>query len=228
MIDAGPGNEHTDVGRRVVWPKLRALGVRRVDLLLLTHPDADHVAGLRGLRGALQIRKVAAPAHFRGEVEMSKWLAETNVGEREVLWIAERATVDIGAFRFHLRCPKRFPGASDNEGSLFVKIEGEGASAVFTGDASEETELMMLSRLDWSAEVLKAGHHGSKTSTGSAWLAAVRPRYVVFSAGRANRYGHPAPEAIRRALAAGAQVGRTDTEGDVAFEVRDGDFARVR
>lgn len=70
MIDAGPGDEHSDAGRRLIWPKLRAMGVNRIDLVLLSHPDADHVAGLRSLEKILPIGKVAAPLHFRENPDM--------------------------------------------------------------------------------------------------------------------------------------------------------------
>lgn len=150
------------------------------------------------------------------------------ISDSDVLWTDKHATVEFGSFHLSLDSPPLFPGEKDNEGSMFVKFEGEGASAVLTGDANQETELKMLRREDWSAEVLKAGHHGSKSSTGTAWLKAVHPRYVVFSAGLANRYGHPTKEAMDRARAAGADIFRTDRDGDIAFEVRNGDFVRVK
>lgn len=228
LIDAGPGTPEFDVGRRVIWPKLRALGVTRIDLALLSHPDADHVAGLTSLRRQIPVRKIAAMSHFREHGELRFWLAHWRVPEGDVLWLEPGVAFELGAYRLTVDALSLEPGAEDNAGSMFVRIEGEGASALFTGDAGEETELAMLRRRDWRAEVLKAGHHGSKTATSAAWLKAVRPRAVVISCGRVNAYGHPAQATLDRIRESGAATCRTDRDGDVLFQARRGDFVRVR
>jgi competence protein ComEC len=227
LIDAGPGDEERDVGRTLVAPKLRSLGASRADLVLITHPDADHVAGLRGLGEVQSIGRVIAPAHFRGHPEMRAWLRRASLPLDRVVWIESGATLSIGKFRLHMESPRLSEGEGDNEGSLFVLIEGEGASAVLTGDAGTETELEMLRRRRWRADVLKAGHHGSKGSSSSAWLRAVAPKEVVISCGRANRYGHPAKEALDRIRNIGAQIHRTDNEGDIRYVAERGSFRRA-
>ncbi len=81
---------------------------------------------------------------------------------------------------------------------------------------------------DWSAQVLKAGHHGSRTSTGEAWLREVRPQAVVLSCGRDNSYGHPHPSVLATIGRQGAQAMRTDREGDITFVIEGGRFARKK
>jgi len=101
---------------------------------------------------------------------------------------------------------------------MFVHLSGDGGTALFTGDAGFEGELRMLRRGGgWKAEVLKAGHHGSRTSTGMSLLRASAPRFVVFSCGRSNRYGHPSEATLGRVKAHSAAVVRTDREGSVTF-----------
>ena len=95
------------------------------------------------------------------------------------------------------------------------------ASFLFCGDAAWEEEGRLLrSGADLRADVLKAGHHGSSTSSGEAFLAAVRPRLAVISCGRHNRYGHPADATLARLQAAGATVYRTDMDGGIVMTTR--------
>jgi competence protein ComEC len=227
LIDAGPGNRESDSGRRVVFPKLRAMGVDRIDVVFLTHPDADHVAGLRSLRRLLPISKVAMSGHFRQNDEMKMWLGEFGMSDSQMLWLGDSARVRVGDFQIGLESPAMSPGTADNEGSLFARIEGDGASALLSGDANEETELKMLRKSGGPVEVLKAGHHGSRTSCGTVWLNSTHPNWVVISCGRENRYGHPAKQTLQRISNAKAKLARTDLEGDIVFELRNGDFVRV-
>jgi competence protein ComEC len=101
-------------------------------------------------------------------------------------------------------------------------------SALLTGDAPTEVEDSLIARLGPALEapVLKAGHHGSSTSTSEAFLRAVRPRLVVISVGRRNRYGHPAPEVMERLRRDGIDVARTDREGTVSIRVEAPDGGR--
>jgi competence protein ComEC len=102
---------------------------------------------------------------------------------------------------------------------MFVKIQGEGASAVFTGDAGGIPESVLASRYDWSSQVLHAGHHGSQTSTTDGWLDAVKPKVAVISCGRNNAYGHPHPFVLERLERRNIKTLRTDRDGDIRFDL---------
>lgn len=224
MVDAGPASVEFDAGDRVIAPKLRQMGVQSIDFLLLTHPDSDHVGGFPALAARLPIRKVAIPAVFQNHPEMLKTLLLARISPRDVAWLRGDWSLQHSGLQLFIRAPSRIMGEGDNEGSPFVRVLIDGASLVLTGDASEEAEAIQASQGDWRAMLLKAGHHGSAHSTSEAWLQEVRPERVVVSCGQDNRNGHPAAATLARIQKAGAQVSRTDLEGDLCFSVRRGLF----
>jgi competence protein ComEC len=216
LIDVGPFEP-----RGGLVGHLGRLGINSVDLILLSHPDADHVGDLAEVHRAFPGAAVVAPIGFRSDAKLAKTLA--SAGVTEVAWLSQ-ADGSLGRFHLEIRCPNYHPGEADNRGSMFVRVwEGE-ASFVTTGDAPAETEALEARADDWRSEVLHVGHHGSRTSTSLAWLGLVHPRLAVISCGKNNRYGHPNPEVLERLAGAGAKVYRTDTMGDIELDVAQGEF----
>jgi competence protein ComEC len=201
--------------------------VEAIDLVVLTHPDADHIGGLSGLARRVPIRQVAVPAWFRRHPDLLAELKEARISTQRVLWLSGDWKLAGPGFTLEIRLPKRMTDDSDNEGSPFLRVHLKGMAAVLTGDAGEETELTMMGRADWRAAILKAGHHGSAGSSGEAWLRRVSPQVVVVSCGAGNRFGHPAPAAMERFVRVGASVLRTDRDGDVHFEPWGEGYRRV-
>ena len=101
-----------------------------------------------------------------------------------------------------------------NSTSVVLLVSWNGFDALLTGDAYVETELTLMDEVG-DVDVLKVGHHGSRTSTDSSFLAAIRPETALISVGARNRYGHPVPEVVGRLTRVGAKVYRTDRQGDV-------------
>jgi competence protein ComEC len=226
LIDAGPATPRFDAGDRIIAPTLRKMGVKHVDIVLLTHPDADHVGGLVGLAKRKRVGKVALPLHFKGHPQVATLLAKIRLLEKDVLWVSDRDELKIGAATLNIRMPKYIETESDNEGSMFVKLRVGNGSAVFTGDASVHTEARVSGRYEWRAQLLKAGHHGSRTSTGDAMLSAVSPEAVIISCGRNNSYGHPHQEVLDRLGQSGVKALRTDREGHIRFKLTRRGFER--
>jgi competence protein ComEC len=156
-------------------------------------------------------------AQFMDYPAMQDHLAAWGLSTGDVLWLARFERVKVGKFTFAIEDPVLQPGANDNEGSMFIHAACGPASAVFSGDADGPTEVAESSAQPWTSQVMKVGHHGSKTSTAPAWLAAVHPEYAVISCGRDNVYGHPSRSTVSRLNSFGAQVFRTDQQGDVEF-----------
>jgi competence protein ComEC len=208
LVDAGPKLGEWDGGERLAAPQLRELGVGAIDLLLITHPDADHAGGAGAIRRRFRVGSTAAPSSFAGRSELPD-------GTR---MIPERARIRLGRAEVELA---HFPSEDDNSGSLFLRARIGRAAAVMTGDAPRETEARAAVLLDWPAQLVKAGHHGSRDSLGPEWLAETRPEWVVFSAGRGNRYGHPAPSAVRAARDAGARTALTARDGRISFRLHE-------
>lgn len=235
LVDAGPRDEGFDAGERRVLPFLRSRGVRRLEALVLTHPHADHVGGAPAVLGALEVGRVIDPGLPSG----SPWYLETlrAAEARRVPWAEARAgralTLDGVVVEFLWPRAGSLDSVADaNKISAVIHLRYGTFSALLTGDAGDEEEAAILARSEAAprAQLLKAGHHGSRTSTSGALLDAVRPELVVVSSGRWNRYGHPAPETLRRLEVRGIPVARTDREGTVSVRVpagSDGGWERM-
>jgi len=227
LIDAGPATDSFDAGQRIVAPKLKELGVRRIDLLVLTHPDSDHIGGLPGLASRIPIGNIAVPAYFRGHPTLSQSLQAARFDSAKVVWMDRSARLATEGLAMDFRLPRFVQGSEDNEGSPFIQVRINGKTFLFTGDASEETELAMMGRGHWRADVFKAGHHGSGGSSSTPWLKAVDPTSIVVSCGIDNPFGHPAESFLERAKDVGAELLRTDRMGDIHFERKEGRWVAI-
>lgn len=226
LVDTGPASEEFDAGERRVLPFLRSQGVRALDLLLLTHPDADHVGGAAAVVRGLPVGHILDPGLPVGK-GLYRALLEV-VDERDVPWRVVRAgrTVVVDGVRFEFLWPDSVAIATTDEAndvSAITLVSSGEFSLLLTGDAPVEVEEVLVRRhgRKLRADVLKAGHHGSHTSTSATLLRASRPDLVVISAGRRNRYGHPAPQVLRRLREHGIPIARTDVSGTVSLEVTD-------
>lgn len=226
LIDAGPKTrEGFDGGERIVLPKLREMRIKRVAAIIITHPDSDHIGGLGAVANRYKEAKVVASDAFRHDPDMVWWLKEAGIGEERMVWIGSRTRLSLDRSSIELAPPVRLEGASNNDGSLFVRIVYGPATAVVTGDASTEVEQSMQTKLKWTAQVLKVGHHGSRTSTSEAFVRALGPEWAAISCGKENRFGHPHPSVLQVLERQRVKVFRTDTQGDISFGVWANGFA---
>lgn len=218
LIDGGPGDAILEklAGRMHFWD-------REIDLLVLTHPHADHIAGLISVVRRYQIGAVIDADIDYGTAEYAEW--EKNISSRRIprhtARSGMRARVGKYAELFILSPADVPPESPKNIHDVNVASElrfGE-VKFILMGDAEARLERLLLAKgLLPDVSVLKVGHHGSKTSSSAAMLAAVKPETAVVSAGKRNRYGHPAKEVLDRIEAAGASVLRTDLLGDIVLE----------
>jgi competence protein ComEC len=224
LVDAGPRSADYDAGERRVVPFFRAHGVTRLEAVVLTHPDADHIGGAAAVMRGIQVKRVIEPGVAVGKELYLEVLAE--VEKRGGQWIAARSgrslRLDGIEMRFLWPDEEVVASAVDANDASAISIVTFGEfSIVLPGDASAEVERELVDRHGPAlrSSVLKAGHHGSATSTSAEFLRAVAPELVVISAGRRNRYGHPAPEVMARLKEAGVEIARTDLEGTVSLRV---------
>ncbi|HJP82771.1 MAG TPA: MBL fold metallo-hydrolase [Fimbriimonadaceae bacterium] len=218
LIDVGPKTrEGFDAGSRIVIPKLRSLGVGQVALILITHPDADHIGGLGSIHRRFPDAKVVASAEFKTRDSMKLSLQEAGVSPEKVLWLAGHNQIALDHSSLDVYAPTLAPAASDNEGSLFIRVKSGAATAVITGDAYMANEDVVESRLHWTAQVLKVGHHGSRTSTGDGFVKQLLPVWAVISCGKNNMFGHPHPSVLQTLKRHTVEVLRTDMLGDITF-----------
>jgi len=221
LIDTGPTSDAMDAGERVVAPAVSKEG-GRLDLIILTHPDLDHIGGTGAVLKRFPSARLMISAAYRSHPELNQNLKKWQIPNDQVIWVDSRRQITVGNTLLRITAPPS-DAFNDNVGSLLIHLTMSGQTALFTGDATADTEAWAIGREDWRASLLKAGHHGSATSTSDAWLRAVQPTWAVISCGRGNRYGHPAKEVVDRLLAAGVTIKRTDQDGEVCLEPsRDG------
>ncbi len=228
LVDAGPAGEGIDAGRRVVAPFLQRRGVRSLALAVISHAHADHLGGVPAVMSRLRTGLVIEPGADVADPRYTSFLARLPVDG--VPWHPARAgeRFEIDGVRGTVLHP--IPGWAGwgedvNEDSLVLLIEFGEFQALFAGDAGFPAEQAMQGRLR-RVDLLKVGHHGSRGSTGDAWLTALAPAVAVISLGR-NDYGHPAPATLERLRAHGVAVHRTDLEGTITV-VTDGLRMTVR
>ena len=216
VYDAGPQyTRDSDAGQRVVLPVLRGRGETRIDRLVLSHRDIDHVGGAKALLGALPVDDLASSlAADHPLLALAPSHSPCAAGQA---W-----TWDGVRFEF-LHPP---PGSIDaslrpNTVSCVLRIVAAGgATTLLTGDIEREQELQLAGRQGDSlrADVLLVPHHGSRTSSTPLFLDAVAPRFAVVQAGYRNRFGHPAPEVLERYRTLG--VGLAASPGCGAWQWR--------
>jgi competence protein ComEC len=228
VYDAGPAwSSDSDAGARIVLPYLRGEGVRRIDMLVVSHDDIDHSGGAVSLLRSLPVDALVSslPAGHPAFAYMLQPL-RCHAGQQ---W-----TWDAVQFRIlHPEWDSYAERSVDNERSCVLQVEAAGVRALITGDIGVRSEARLLaaerrtgSRLLASA-VLLVPHHGSGGSSSAAFVSAVAPQHALMSIGYLNRFGHPRPDVVERYRAAGANLLRTDQAGAVRLTIA-GDGIVVR
>ena len=225
LIDGGGASESYDLGRVAVAPLLWDRGIRRLDVVVATHPQQDHIGGLAFVVDKFQIGEfwtngVVREAAFFHRVEEA--LHRRHVMVRAVS-DAEQEVV-FGACHIRVMNPRResraglveASGKQLNNRSVVFRLECGGTVLLFTGDIEQEAEASLVrSGESLKASVLKVPHHGARGSVDESFLRAVHPQVAVVSVGAGNPYGHPAPDMLEAYSRLGIQVLRTDRNGAV-------------
>ena len=223
VYDTGPRfNELTDAGGRIVAPFLRAAGLRRADGLIVSHADLDHSGGALSLMQTTPVGWYASslPAgHPIVERAQANGVAMACIAGQRWTWDDVRFTV------LHpTRAEYDDRWAKTNDRSCVVRIDSQYGSALLTGDLEAKSEALLL-KTDVAAlraDVLVVPHHGSRTSSTPAFIAAVAPAIAVFACGYRNRFGHPRPDIVARYEAAAIRMARTDEAGAITLTMAPG------
>jgi competence protein ComEC len=228
LIDAGPSNKI-----------LAKLGGQMpffdnyIDIVILTHPDADHISGLIDVLRRYQVGLIIQP-------DVSKNLTEY----QEILQIAEKKKIPVLTARAGQiikfgdgpRAEILWPPAdaqnantaNSNKSSIVSRFDFGQKSFLFSGDTEEKEERSILALESvLKSDVLKVGHHGSKYASSERFLAAIQPAFSIISVGRNNRYAHPHSDVLERLQKIGSQIFRTDVAGDIKV-LTDGSALKIK
>ena len=214
LIDGGKRN----AGSKVV-KYLKERGVNKIDLLTSTHPDADHVGGLPAVIKNFTVKKFMDP----GRPHTSRYYEDLLllIRDKKIFYELGRQgnEYQFGEVKMKILSPPESLFEDTNDCSVVTEFQYGDIKFLLTGDAGKEAELRMLSKKRLSrCQILKAGHHGSRHSTGDYFLLPVKPEVALISCGRDNAFGHPKREVLDRLDAVDCDFYRTDERGDIRVE----------
>lgn len=235
LIDGGSSSK-SKVGQYQILPFLKSQGISRLDGILVSHTDGDHISGVQELldfmgKGLISLRvdclylpRLSCPSE-----EWKELVKAAEKADVQVHMVSRGDTVKAGELKLAVLSPKQgASGENVNEDAMVFRLEYKDFSGLFTGDIGAETEeKLMEENMLADVDFLKVGHHGSRHSTCQPFLDTIRPQSAVISCSETNTYGHPSPETIERLESSGCQVEYTMKNGAITLET-DGEEMQIR
>ncbi len=228
LVDGGDKKFHFDAAERHVLPYLYYAGIDKLDYLIGSHPHSDHIGGFETIIDYMEVDTLILSGQ---DVESKFYARILQKAQAKNVAISERKRGDMihfdpstRAYVLHpserfLRSEALTGGGQINDGSIVIKLLHGNNSILLTGDAEEAAEHSMHIFGDFlDCDLLKVGHHGSRTSSTPSFIDILTPQYAVISVGERNKFDHPSSLTIRRLARNGTTVFRTDRHGAVIFE----------
>jgi competence protein ComEC len=219
LIDGGPSNAALNkLGENLPFFE------KEIDLVILTHPHADHLDGLIEVLKRYEVKKILSTGVIHTTPDYLAWLEE--IKNQNVPMEIARAgeTLDFGGgIKMDIFYPTEDLTGKQvenlNDTSIVAKLIFGQTSFLFTGDAETEMEEELINEgADLKADVLKVAHHGSKNATSQNFLEKVQPKFAIISVGADNQFGHPNAMTVKRLENIGAEIFRTDEDGDIKIK----------
>lgn len=213
LIDGGPRS----AGEKVV-SYLKKAGVSSIDILVATHPHEDHIGGLIDVLNAFTVKKIYDSGYPHTSKTYENYLTlieEKNINFNKAHGF-NQINIDPAISVTILHPCTTMDGINNN--SVVLKVQYDNVGFMFTGDAESEAEAYFMEKTDdatLKSTVIKVGHHGSHTSTSRQFIDKVAPQIAIISVGAGNDYGHPNSDILQRIHNTGAQIYRTDLNGDI-------------
>ncbi len=210
LIDAGDGSKGT-----AVQNYLQKQGVKKLEYLILTHPDSDHIGAAPVIITKFEIDKVFMSDYEKDNSTYRKLIQALDEKRLSYATPEVGESYPLGSAKFTILAPNR-EYQSPNDASIAILLENGENRFLFSGDAEEEAETDILGNgIPISADVYQVGHHGSRSSSSQDFLAAMQPSWAVISCEEGNAYGHPHAQTLNMLRSMGVKVFRTDEQGSI-------------
>ncbi len=227
LVDPGGGSASS--GERIILPYLRYAGIRRLEYVIVSHPDRDHINGLEALveDPFLELGGLLLPYSYHGSEKQEALEEMARERQLNVFLAGAGDSWSRGEASFQVLYPGSIPlEEAENNDSLVILFRRGDFSLLLTGDLGESGEEQIIRHYGAQLQgisCLKVAHHGSRYSSSAAFLALIRPALALISCGKNNRYGHPATETLERLETVGARCLRTDRQGALCIKVPEND-----
>ena len=203
-----------DISENTILPFLKSKGIRKIDYLVLTHGDYDHMGEAINLVNNFKVKKVIFNCGEFNDLE--KELIKV-LDKKKIKYYSCIKELNIDNNKFYFLQTKEYDNENDNSNVIYTELDSY--KFMFMGDAGVEKEKDILNKYNISSiDVLKVGHHGSKTSSSKEFINEINPNYSIISVGKNNRYGHPNKEVLNNLSY--SKIYRTDQDGSVMFKIK--------
>lgn len=205
------------VGNDILIPYLQKEGIKKIDKLIVTHGDADHIGAAQELLSNITVKEVVFGRKEQEAILEKAVKKQALEKEVKISEVGEGESWRVNEAEFFVLAPTG-KERSENNASIVLWAKLGGITWLFTGDLEEEGEKGLVATYpDLRADILKVAHHGSNTSSITPFLSAVQPNIAIISVGERNRYGHPHKEVIERFEKMGIEIWRTDKQGAISY-----------
>ncbi|EEM57960.1 DNA internalization-related competence protein ComEC/Rec2 [Bacillus thuringiensis serovar monterrey BGSC 4AJ1] len=205
------------VGNDILIPYLQKEGIKKIDKLIVTHGDADHIGAAQELLSNITVKEVVFGRKEQEAILEKAVKKQALEKEVKISEVGEGESWRVNEAEFFVLAPTG-KERSENNASIVLWAKLGGITWLFTGDLEEEGEKGLVATYpDLRADVLKVAHHGSNTSSITPFLSAVQPNIAIISVGERNRYGHPHKEVIERFEKMAIEIWRTDKQGAISY-----------
>ena len=214
MDTGGKDNSNGVIFFNTINPGLKSLGIKKIDYLILSHGDSDHMGEAINLVNNFKVDKVIfnCGSYNYLEKELIK-----DLEKKKIKYYSCINELNINKNKFYFLQTKEYDNENDNSNVIYTELNGY--KFMFMGDASIYTEQEILNEYNLSnIDVLKVGHHGSKTSSSKEFIDVINPMYSIISVGEDNKYGHPNKEVLENLN--NSKIYRTDQDGSIMFKIK--------
>ena len=213
LIDTG-GIRNNEIFFNTTLPFLKSLGITKINTLVITHGDYDHMGEAINLVNNFKVEKVIFNCGSYNDLE--KELIKV-LDKKKIKYYSCIKELNIDKNKLYFLQTKEYNNENDNSNVIYTELNGY--KFMFMGDASITTEKEILNNYNLpDIDVLKVGHHGSKTSSGKEFINEINPKYSIISVGKKNRYGHPNKEVLENLY--NSKIYRTDHDGSIMLKIK--------